>query len=154
MALVDYLDGRPQVKVGSEQPTILADGTWRGHLALWLPTLRRFVDPTIYQANLARRGEPMGMGIVLAIPSLDALATGVQCEKNGSHISYYLVADLERSWEAGVSRGMQSVVRQAASTIHAEIRSWLQTPEGRSVRDDIVDPGIRGALQRVIVAPS
>ncbi len=73
-AEVDHDDGLAPTPVGVPSAPGRGDtGQWTGHLALWLPTMRRFVDPTIYQASRPGRGRTIVMGIVTQLPSLQAI---------------------------------------------------------------------------------
>lgn len=54
------------VDVGSASPSMRSAQEWSGHMGLWIPSLGRFLDPTIYQAN--RPESPTRIDRAMVIP--------------------------------------------------------------------------------------
>lgn len=147
VAEVDFHDGRPPLVLGEAVPQLQA-GQWSGHLAMWLPTIGRFVDPTIYQVNRVKRGLPINNGIVMNTGTLPAEPFATM--KEGSEITYTIVTDpAGQTWrQAARTASMQRFAERTASTLHATLREWSQTTEGKEIVQGIKHPEIVAALQR------
>ncbi len=128
--------------VGSALPRVGAEGLWIGNLAMWLPTLNRFVDPTIYQVNVAGRREQIKMGVVLHLSS-KATIDGIRCEKNGAVIRYWMVDDPEQSWRIRLTPATERLIDQWSHVVHRGVVNWLRDDaKGRQLAAALTDPGI------------
>lgn len=147
IAEVDFMDGRPPLLLGEASPQ-MRGSQWSGHLVLWLPALGRLVDPTIYQVNRVKRGRPIHNGIIMNLGTLPNEPVCV--EKEGNLVSYTLVeGPAGQTWQqAAKTPSMQRFAETASSTLHAALRQWSATDEGRAIVGGASDPDIVAGLVR------
>lgn len=144
---VDFRDGKSPFVLGNVAPQVNGS-QWSGHLTLWLPTLGRFVDPTIYQVNRAKRGRPINNGIITNLGALPGEPFSVV--KEGSLVTYTLVEGVAgQTWEkAAQTPSMQKFADTTSSTLHAALRQWSSTDEGLEIVNGVTDPHIVAELTR------
>lgn len=151
VARVDFYDGKKPAMIGDEEPVIHGK-SWSGHLALWLPSLNRFFDPTIYQVNAHGRGKPFPTGIIIQLPYREAIRdAGVS--KEGALVTYDQVpAHAADSWRpASRQPALLSEVRRASSAIHSGLRRMLrEDPESQLMASRLTSPEIAEAVARLI----
>lgn len=86
---VDWPTGL-SVDVGSPNPSIVSKKgmlEWSGHMILWIPSLGRFIDPTIYQAN--RPESPAQIDRSMVVPRNPAALSGKPFQTAfGAYITY------------------------------------------------------------------
>lgn len=70
--------------------------------------------------------------------------------KEGSEITYTIVTDpAGQTWrQAARTASMQRFAERTPSTLHATLREWSQTTEGKEIVQGIKHPEIVAALQR------
>lgn len=122
---------------------------WTGHLALWVPTINRFFDPTIYQGDRGIGPGRITTGIVLPLPELAVL--GQALIPKGSHlVKYGVVEDASEaaSWREGADEpDLLRFVAMAANTIHEFVVGCLRDDdEGRSIARSVTTPAVSDAL--------
>jgi hypothetical protein len=144
--------GGIDVTVGAAEPTWRTSKEWTGHLGLWVPGLRRFIDPTIYQANIPGAPRKISRALMIKVQHL-AVLPSVAIPKDGALLRYTFAADPDGRWWTGMpARGRDAIAAETA-VLARGARQYLAGDHLREAVLTATFPPMVTALERLGIRP-
>lgn len=134
-----------RTELGQANPTWRKTRRWSGHLGLWVPSLGRFLDPTLYQVNQPHAPTQITRGVIVPLHPEQLGANPFT--KNGATVQYRLVDDPGPSWLTGLPAGRAGEIAATSATYREALEAFLNLPELLTIREALTDETLAEALR-------